>query len=64
MPAVFSDNMVLQKGVPIAILIRNVLAGDVWLASGQSNMEMPVRNAANAAQEMESANYPGIRLSV
>ena len=114
MPAVFSDNMVLQKGVPVpirgwaspgekvavefagqrketladsagrwqvrldtlpasavpadmritgqkAIVVRNVLVGDVWLASGQSNMEMPVKNAANAAQEIASANYPGIR---
>ena len=114
MPAVFSDNMVLQKGVTVpirgwaapgekvavafagqrketaaddagkwrvrldpltvtaspaemrvsgrnAVVIRNVVVGDVWLASGQSNMEMPVRNATNATQEMAAANFPGIR---
>ncbi|MFZ2640460.1 MAG: sialate O-acetylesterase [Verrucomicrobiia bacterium] len=43
------------------VVVKNVLVGDVWLASGQSNMEMPVRQAANAAQEMASANYPEIR---
>lgn len=44
------------------ITIRNVLVGDVWLASGQSNMAVPVREAENAAKEIEAANYPGIRV--
>jgi len=114
MPAFFSDNMVLQKGVPLPVggwaapgekvavefagqrketaadavgkwsvrldpltastapaemrvsgrntlVIRNVLVGDVWMASGQSNMEMAVRGVSNAAQEMAEADYPGIR---
>ena len=114
MPAIFSDNMVLQQGVPVpvrgwaepsekvavefagqrketaadsagkwavtldplkpsstpadlrvtgknAVTIKNALVGDIWLASGQSNMEMALRQATNATQEIAAANYPGIR---
>jgi sialate O-acetylesterase len=115
LPAILSDNMVLEKGVPIAVRgwadpaekisvefcgqrkvttaagsgnwsvtldplaqastpaemqvkgrntvrIRNVVIGDVWLASGQSNMEMPVNQVQNAAQEIQAANYPNLRV--
>lgn len=114
LPAVFSDNMVLQQGasVPVrgwastaekvtvefagqrkettadsagawqvkldpvrsssvaaemricgknAVIITNVVVGDVWLASGQSNMELPLRQADHATQELEAAHYPNIR---
>ncbi len=44
------------------IELRNVLVGEVWLCSGQSNMEWPVSRAANPEQEIASANYPQIRL--
>lgn len=43
------------------VTINNVLVGDVWLASGQSNMEMRVSGVDNAAEEIKSANYPEIR---
>src|SRR5262245_35296487 len=42
-------------------VIRDVLVGEVWLCSGQSNMAFPVRQALNAAEEMAAANYPRIR---
>jgi sialate O-acetylesterase len=45
-----------------AVTIKNILVGEVWLCSGQSNMEMPVRLAANAEQESAAAGYPKIRL--
>jgi len=114
LPAILSDNMVLQKGVPVlirgwadpaekvavefagqrkdaaadsagkwqvtlgplgtlaepaemrvrgknTITVKNVLVGDVWLASGQSNMEMPVVQVENAPKEMEAANWPAVR---
>lgn len=41
--------------------ITDVVVGDVWLCSGQSNMEWPVRRAQNAEQEIATANYPLIR---
>lgn len=44
-----------------SVTISNVLAGDVWLAGGQSNMEFGVANGKNAATEIADANYPGIR---
>jgi sialate O-acetylesterase len=44
------------------ITLRDVLAGDVWVASGQSNMEFAVRGVDNASKEMAGAKYPKIRL--
>lgn len=43
------------------ITINNVLVGEVWICSGQSNMEWPVRNSNSAQQEVQQANYPQIR---
>ena len=43
------------------ININNVLIGDVWICSGQSNMEWTLRNSNNAQQEISAANYPQIR---
>ena len=110
MPAIFSDNMVLQREIPLnvwgwtapgekvtvsfagqtvsadadkdgnwavklkpvainktpqsltisgknEIVFKNILVGDVWICSGQSNMEMCVKNCLNAKKEIEhSAN--------
>ena len=42
------------------IIINDVLVGEVWVCSGQSNMEWAVRNTINAQQEMSAANYPMI----
>lgn len=42
--------------------IRDVLMGDVWLCSGQSNMEMPVRLISSSTSEMESSANDRIRL--
>tara|TARA_R110002072_G_scaffold228234_12_gene385422 strand:+ start:72319 stop:74277 length:1959 start_codon:yes stop_codon:yes gene_type:complete len=51
------------------ILIKDVLIGDVWLASGQSNMEMTVGDAGgwktgvvNEKQELQAANHPTLRV--
>lgn len=43
--------------------LTNVLVGEVWLGSGQSNMEMSVfRTASRAKDEVALAKYPKIRL--
>lgn len=39
----------------------NVLFGDVWLCSGQSNMNWPVRLSNNAELEIKNADHPHIR---
>ena len=44
------------------ITIKNILFGEVWVCSGQSNMQMSVRSSANAEQEIAEADYPNIRL--
>jgi sialate O-acetylesterase len=41
---------------------EDVLIGEVWLCSGQSNMEMGVGMARDAEKEIAAADYPGIRL--
>lgn len=43
---------------------RDVLVGDVWLCSGQSNMELPMPRVRDAEQEIKAANHPEIRLFV
>ena len=44
------------------ITVENILIGDVWVCSGQSNMGFTVRSAINAEAEIASADYPEIRL--
>jgi len=44
------------------IELQNILVGEVWICSGQSNMEWHVRQCANQQEEIANANYPQIRL--
>jgi sialate O-acetylesterase len=41
--------------------LHNVLAGDVWLCGGQSNMQVGLRAVRNADDEIKAANFPEIR---
>jgi sialate O-acetylesterase len=44
------------------LIIRNVMIGEVWFASGQSNMNFSIdRPVNNSKQVIEGANYPDIR---
>jgi sialate O-acetylesterase len=68
----------LKKGGPFemtiagknTVTIHNVLVGEVWVCSGQSNMEFALWNhgvfggAKNAEQEVAAANYPLMRLFI
>ncbi len=45
-----------------ALRREDVLVGEVWLCSGQSNMEMGIGTAQNGRQEIAAADYPTIRL--
>jgi len=60
----------MEAGGPFTMTIRgkntiqleNILIGDVWICSGQSNMEWKVADANNGAEEIMSASHPEIRL--
>src|ERR1700722_12508234 len=43
------------------VTLTNVLVGEVWLCSGQSNMEMPLDVAANSAEAIAQARDPQLR---
>ncbi|HEX2951744.1 MAG TPA: sialate O-acetylesterase, partial [Armatimonadota bacterium] len=44
------------------LTFKDILIGEVWVCSGQSNMEMGIGIAGNAKEEIANANYPNIRL--
>jgi sialate O-acetylesterase len=44
------------------LTLDNVLIGDVWLGSGQSNMEWVIKSTNNPDKEIAEGNYPKIRL--
>ena len=44
------------------VVLRDVMVGDVWLDSGQSNMEFALRDVLNGAAEVASADHSNIRL--
>lgn len=49
---------------PQDIVIHDILVGDLWIASGQSNMEFPMSRAATAAADLPHADNPRIRLLI
>jgi len=60
----------LQAGGPLTmeidgnnqVRISDVLVGEVWLCSGQSNMEFMTINVDHGREEVAGANYPQLRL--
>jgi sialate O-acetylesterase len=51
-----------QQGSQASIVLEDIMVGDIWLASGQSNMEFPLSRANTAAQDLPAATNPRIRL--
>jgi sialate O-acetylesterase len=60
------ESLIIESGTTKTF--TNILVGEVWLCSGQSNMEKPIGNQPgqkpcfNAPEELAAANYPNIRL--
>jgi sialate O-acetylesterase len=60
----------MKAGGPYTLIVRgsstvqfdDVMVGEVWLCSGQSNMEMGISMARDGKQEIAAADYPAIRL--
>ncbi|MFO0904655.1 MAG: sialate O-acetylesterase [Pirellulales bacterium] len=44
------------------VKLTDVLIGEVWIASGQSNMEWPVAASTNPAEEAKNGDHPQIRM--
>ena len=45
-----------------SITFANVMVGEVWVCSGQSNMQWSMERLKNIEDDVASANYPNIRL--
>jgi sialate O-acetylesterase len=54
--------MTIKGATGEPITLKNILVGEVWVCSGQSNMEMGVGIAKNAPAEIKTADHPQIRL--
>ena len=56
--------LTISDGEPV--VLKNVLVGEVWLASGQSNMQMPVESwraeRINQQDIVQASQYAGVRL--
>ena len=44
------------------LTVKNVAVGEVWVASGQSNMEFDLKGALNGEKEIAATNFPDIRV--
>ncbi len=57
--------LIVSDGTGDDTVLSNVLSGEVWLCSGQSNMEYPVKGwtqVMNAGEVVATAQHPDIRL--
>lgn len=52
---------IIIAGESEKIILKNILIGDVWVCSGQSNMEWKLMSSEGAKTEIESAMYGEIR---
>lgn len=60
LPASAEGRELVIKSSDKTLKIQNVLVGDVWLASGQSNMDSPL-SSGSAAEALPTANDPLLR---
>jgi len=58
----FSKHVVTASVNKGSITLNNLLIGDVWICSGQSNMQFGMKETIDVAKELPAANYPYIRL--
>ena len=58
-PGIAGEMSIVGKNT---LTVKNVAVGEVWLASGQSNMEWTVKNAKDADGEIAACNFPELRV--
>ena len=44
------------------VTLKNVMVGEVWVCSGQSNMQWAVQNSNKGSEEVAAAKHPNLRL--
>ena len=63
LPANSQPQKMVISGPDTTITIKNILIGDVWVCSGQSNMNYIIERFPYAQTEAEKANFPKIRMT-
>src|SRR5690606_30400879 len=61
-PAGSNESTTLKVQGKNEIVLEDVLIGEVWVGSGQSNMQWSVAASENKDEEIKNANHPTIRL--
>lgn len=60
-PEAVGPHVVLIEGAGQRMELRDVLVGDVWLCSGQSNMAFGLQRSEGGAEAAQAADYPTLR---
>jgi sialate O-acetylesterase len=55
------ENLALTVTGGNTLTLKNILAGDIWLCAGQSNMEMALAGCLGAAEDIKASDIPKIR---
>lgn len=58
----FTRHELTVTGTHEMIRLTNLLIGEVWICSGQSNMQFSMKETIDSATEVPAAAYPNIRL--
>ena len=61
-PLATGDPLTMTVAGNTTVEVTDILVGEVWVCSGQSNMQMSVSSCWNSDIESAAADYPGIRL--
>jgi len=61
-PGDYSKHTIEVSDGQSTITLRNVLIGELWLCSGQSNMQFSLKEVVDADVEVAAANWPQLRL--
>ncbi|MCY2931096.1 MAG: sialate O-acetylesterase [Planctomycetota bacterium] len=62
MPAGGPHQMTVAAPRVPTITVKNILVGEVWFSSGQSNMDVGVAGAQGGAEAVAAADWPDVRL--
>lgn len=55
------ENLMLTAKGENTVSLKNIIMGDIWICSGQSNMHFSLKSALGAKEDISKANYPKIR---